>query len=66
MSELLQSNNSGGWIKLADPKVFPISRSLIGAIVYTEPYSLRQMHWHLGMDEWQYVLNGTFEVSVSL
>lgn len=55
--------NDGGWIKLADTNVFPASENLIGALVYAAPYSLRQMHWHITAAEWQFMLNGTVEVT---
>lgn len=34
-------------------------------IVRQEPGSLRQLHWHLEADEWQFGINGTLEVTCS-
>jgi oxalate decarboxylase len=37
-----------------------------GALVRIAPGGMRQLHWHLNIDEWQYVINGTVEVGVFL
>ena len=47
---------------MADMTQFPASQNFAGAIVYAAPNSLRQMHWHVLADEWEYVINGTIEV----
>ncbi len=33
-----------------------------GSLVHFKPGALRQMHWHVNEDEWQFVINGTVEV----
>ena len=40
----------------------PASTRMSGALVKAEPYALRQLHWHLGHNEWQFLINGTLEV----
>ena len=58
----VQVNTAGGWIRNADVKALPASTKMSGALVKAEPYALRQLHWHLAMNEWQFLINGTLEV----
>jgi oxalate decarboxylase len=58
----MQVDTPGGTIKVADSSNFPISTQFTGALVYFAPDGLRQFHWHLNFNEWQYVINGTLEV----
>jgi hypothetical protein len=37
----VQSLTDGGWIKLADDTTFPISKDMLGAIVYFAPGGMR-------------------------
>lgn len=37
-----------------------------GALVRIAPGGMRQMHWHLNFNEWQYVVNGSVETGVFL
>ena len=48
---------------MADVTGFPISADMAGALVRLEPGGMRQLHWHVNLDEWQYVINGTIQVS---
>jgi len=58
-----QVSTDGGYIKVASVSNFPISTGMAGALVRFTPGALRQLHWHTGHAEWQYVINGTFTVS---
>ena len=49
---------------MADVTGFPISTDMAGALVRLEPGGMRQLHWHTNLDEWQYVINGTIQVSM--
>lgn len=37
---------------------------MTGALVRIAPGGMRQLHWHLNIDEWQFAINGTYEVGV--
>eukprot|EP00882_Tetradesmus_deserticola_P019848 GHRQ01021390.1.p1 GENE.GHRQ01021390.1~~GHRQ01021390.1.p1 ORF type:complete len:219 (+),score=88.60 GHRQ01021390.1:284-940(+) len=54
----------GSYINMADVTRFPVATELCGAIVRIAPGGMRQLHWHLNIDEWQYIINGTLEVGV--
>ena len=43
---------------------FPISETMTGVILDLEPGGLRELHWHPNADEWQYVIDGEFSVSL--
>ena len=43
---------------------FPISETITGVVLDIEPGGLRELHWHPNADEWQYVINGQFSVSL--
>ncbi|MGA1003732.1 MAG: cupin domain-containing protein [Vulcanococcus sp.] len=51
-------------MKIASAQEFPASFNMTGAIVHLEPGALRTMHWHPNAAEWQYVLNGSYDLSV--
>lgn len=50
-------------MRTADTEYFPASADMCGSLVHFEPGALRQMHWHSNEEEWQFVINGTVEVS---
>ena len=54
----------GSELRLASAKEFPASFNMTGAIIHLEPGAMRAMHWHPNADEWQYVLSGSYELSV--
>ncbi|KAF6259616.1 RmlC-like cupin [Scenedesmus sp. NREL 46B-D3] len=54
----------GSYINMADVTRFPVATEMCGAIVRIAAGGMRQLHWHLNIDEWQYVINGTLEVGV--
>jgi oxalate decarboxylase len=43
---------------------FPISQTITGVILDLEPGGLRELHWHPTADEWQYVIDGKFSVTL--
>lgn len=54
----------GSSLQLASAKQFPASFNMSGAILHLEPGAMRAMHWHPNADEWQYVLNGSYDLNV--
>lgn len=62
---LWQVDTAGGYIKVAQAENFPVSEHMSGALVRFAPGALRQLHWHPGHAEWQYVINGTLTVRCS-
>ena len=54
----------GSSLQLATVKQFPASFNMSGAILHLEPGAMRSMHWHPNADEWEYVLNGSYDLSV--
>jgi oxalate decarboxylase len=59
-----RSARDGSELRLVSAKEFPASFNMTGAIIHLEPGAMRAMHWHPNADEWQYVLNGSYELSV--
>lgn len=43
---------------------FPISQTMTGVVLDLEPGGLRELHWHPNADEWQYVIDGQFSVTM--
>ena len=43
---------------------FPVSQTMTGVVLDLEPGGLRELHWHPNADEWQYVIDGDFSVSL--
>ncbi len=43
---------------------FPISQTITGVILDLDPGGLRELHWHPNADEWQYVIDGEFSVTL--
>ena len=58
----LQVSTDGGTVRTADTQYFPASTAISGSLVHFKPGALRQMHWHVNEDEWQFVINGTVQV----
>ncbi len=54
----------GSSLQLASAREFPASFNMAGAILHLEPGAMRSMHWHPNADEWQYVLSGSYDLSV--
>jgi oxalate decarboxylase len=47
-----------------DASRFPISTTITGVVLEMEPGALRELHWHPNAAEWQYILNGQFNVTL--
>jgi hypothetical protein len=58
----LQVSTAGGFVRVAQVTNFPVSTEMSGALVRFAPGALRQLHWHPGHAEWQYVINGSLTV----
>jgi oxalate decarboxylase len=43
---------------------FPISQTITGVVLDLAPGGLRELHWHPNADEWQYIIEGQFNVSM--
>lgn len=51
---------------MIDSALFPVSTAMCGALFVVAPGAMRQLHWHLAQDEWQFIINGTLEVGIFL
>ena len=49
----------GGSVKFLDPQTFPVAASFSAALVTIEPGAMRELHWHLTSDEWDFYLQGS-------
>lgn len=56
----------GSYINMVDVTLFPASDRMVGALVKFAPGAIRQLHWHTTLDEWQFIINGTYEAGVFL
>lgn len=54
----------GGSIKLIDTTNFPISSDISAALMTIEPGAMRELHWHLTSNEWNYFLQGSARITV--
>ncbi len=43
---------------------FPIAQTITGVVLEFDPGGLRELHWHPNADEWQYVIDGQFSVTL--
>lgn len=55
---------SGGQVRIADSKNFPISKTVAAAHAIIEPGALREMHWHPNADEWSFFIKGRARVTI--
>lgn len=53
-----------GSLKIVDPTVFPASADMSAALVTIEPGAMRELHWHLQSDEWNFFISGTARITV--
>lgn len=56
----------GGTVKIIDPTTFPIASDFSAALVTIQPGAMRELHWHLTSDEWNYFLAGSARITVYL
>ena len=54
----------GGSVKIIDTATFPIAFDFAAALVTVQPGAMREMHWHLTSDEWNYFLEGSARITV--
>ncbi|KAI9172193.1 Oxalate decarboxylase-like protein [Paramyrothecium foliicola] len=55
---------SGGEVRIADSKNFPLSKTIAAAHVTINPGGLREMHWHPNADEWSFFIRGRARVTI--
>lgn len=56
----------GGSVKIVDPTTFPIAAGFSAALVTVQPGAMREMHWHLTSDEWNFFISGSARITVFL
>ncbi|KAH6674450.1 RmlC-like cupin domain-containing protein [Halenospora varia] len=56
----------GGSVKIIDTTTFPIAKDFSAALVTLQPGAMREIHWHLTSDEWNYFLQGSARITVYL
>lgn len=54
----------GGSVKVVDPTTFPIASNFSVALFTIQPGAMREIHWHLDSDEWNFFLQGQARVTV--
>ncbi|KAK4500225.1 hypothetical protein PRZ48_008412 [Zasmidium cellare] len=54
----------GGSVKIVDPSTFPIANNFSAAIFTIDPGAMREIHWHLTSDEWNFFVQGQGRVTV--
>jgi oxalate decarboxylase len=55
---------TGGRVRIADSRNFPVSTTVAAARVEVDPGGLREMHWHPNAAEWQYYIAGRGRMTV--
>ena len=60
----LNQNTTGGEVRVADSRTFPVSKRVAAAHVTIKPGALREMHWHPNADEWSFFIRGRARVTV--
>ena len=54
----------GGSVKILDPTSFPIAKMFSTALVTIQPGAMRELHWHLDSDEWNFFIAGSARITV--
>ncbi|KAK5736635.1 hypothetical protein LTR17_007292 [Elasticomyces elasticus] len=54
----------GGSVKIVDPTTFPIANNFSVGLFTIEPGAMREIHWHLTSDEWNFFLAGQGRVTI--
>jgi oxalate decarboxylase family bicupin protein len=54
----------GGSLKIIDPTTFPIAPNFSAALVTVQPGAMREIHWHLTSDEWNFFLKGSARITI--
>ena len=55
---------AGGQVRIVDSTNFPVASTIAAAHVEVQPGGMREMHWHLTNDEWQYYISGQARMTV--
>lgn len=53
-----------GSLKIVDSTTFPAAADFSAALVTIEPGAMRELHWHLQSDEWNFFLQGRARITV--
>jgi oxalate decarboxylase len=53
----------GGEVRVADSRIFNVSKTIAVGLVTIHPGGLREMHWHPNADEWAYWIKGKARVT---
>lgn len=54
----------GGSVKIVDPTTFPIANNFSVGLFTIEPGAMREIHWHLSSDEWNFFIAGSARITV--
>jgi len=54
----------GGSVKIIDTTTFPIAANFAAALVTIAPGAMRELHWHLTSDEWNFFLSGSARITL--
>ncbi|KAE8445328.1 hypothetical protein EG329_013566 [Mollisiaceae sp. DMI_Dod_QoI] len=54
----------GGSVKIIDTTTFPIATDFAAALVTVQPGAMRELHWHLDSDEWNFFIQGSARITV--
>ncbi|KAA8571491.1 hypothetical protein MFRU_026g01000 [Monilinia fructicola] len=54
----------GGSVKIIDTTTFPIASNFAAALVTIQPGAMRELHWHLTSDEWNFFLAGSARITI--
>ncbi|KAK8900862.1 hypothetical protein QC760_010626 [Botrytis cinerea] len=57
-------NVPGGSVKIVDTTTFPIASNFAAALVTVQPGAMRELHWHLTSDEWNFFLSGSARITI--
>jgi oxalate decarboxylase len=53
-----------GAVRITDSSVFPVSLTIVAALVEIDPGGMRELHWHPNTNEWQYYIEGQARMGV--
>ncbi len=56
--------NAGGAVRIVDSTNFLVSTHIAAAMVTLKPGSIRELHWHPNVTEWQYWIKGKGRMTV--
>jgi oxalate decarboxylase family bicupin protein len=54
----------GGSVKIIDTTTFPIAENFAAALVVVEPGAMRELHWHMTSDEWNFFIQGSARITL--